>query len=266
MAETTPLDSALRQIQARPDDAALRLRFHAELLNSELFVLLIDEARDGQLSPRVFDLDEGRAVLAFDSEARMVDFAGQAVVYAALPGRVLVPMLAEAGAGLSLIVNAGAAHAEQLPPAALEWLAATLAAPAPAEDEAVAEGFGPVALPEAKLALLIPALERRLSGVPGLQAAVLAGVRWRGGGQGQVLALAGVAEPVRPALARAVAEALEMSGLEDGTLDVIFPSSAAMARIAGVGRRLNPAAFVMPEDREPSINIGRDPDRPPRLR
>jgi hypothetical protein len=270
MTDSTELDTALQQMRSAPDDAALRLRFLAELLNSELYVLLNEEAREDRLQPRVFDLAEARAVLVFDSEARMAAFAGQAVAYAALPGRVLVTMLAGAGEDLSLIVNADAPHAELLPPEAVDWLAATLSAPPPVEAEAVAPAFAPPALPGAVLALLVPALERRLSGVPGLQAAVLAAVRWQDGAAGHVLALAGVVPPARPALARAVAEALEMSGLEDGALDVIFPGPAAMARIVEVGRSLSPAPRVAPETEaagtKPPVGPGMDPSRPPRLK
>jgi hypothetical protein len=238
MTDPTSLDTALQRMQASPDDMAARLRFHSELINSELFVLLEEEAREDRLLPRVFDLADTRAVLAFDSEARMVAFAGQTVAYAALPGRVLVAMLVEARAGLSLIVNADTPHAELLPPQALDWLAETLAAPPPVADEAMPEGFSAPELPLASLDPLVAALERRLSGVPGLQAAALAAVKWHGGATGHVLALANVPEPARPALARAVAEALELSGLTDIGLDVVFPGPAAMARIAKVGRAL----------------------------
>ncbi len=265
MVEASTLDAVLRQMHARPEEVELRLRFHAELINSELFVLLVEEARGDRLTPHVVDLKGMRAVLVFDSEARMAAFAGQAVAYAALPGRLVVAMLAEAGEALSLIVNADAEHAALLPPEALDWLGATLAAAAPEEAEAVPEAFGPVTLPEAALALLVPALERRLSGVPGLAAAVLAGVRWQGRGHGHVLALAGVGDPVRPALARAVAEALEFSGLEDSVLDVVFPPPEAMARIAAVGHELSPAPFAASESLA-GPNVGLDPARPPRLR
>jgi hypothetical protein len=265
MTDETPLADALRRMQSRLDDATPRLRFHSELLAAELYVLLTEEVRGDRLSPRVFDLEAGRAVLAFDGEARMADFAGRAVAYAAVPGRVLVAMLVEAREGLSLIVHAGDKLAELLPPATLDWLAATLTAPPPVEAEAVADAFGPPALGEAALDLLVPALERRLSGIPGLQAAVLARVHWQGSADGHVLALAGVAEPARPALARAVAEALELSGLDEGALDVVFPPFAAMARIAAVGRHLAPAPVVPPEP-SPGLNAGLDPTRPPRLK
>ncbi|MFN3954844.1 MAG: SseB family protein [Pararhodobacter sp.] len=274
----SPLDTAAAQMQAVPDDLPARLRFHAELAAAELFVLLETEAEGGRLRPQVFDLSEGRAVLAFDSELRLAEFAGAAVPYAALPGRVLVAMLA-AGSGdaadLSLLLNAGAAQAELLPPAALRWLAQTLAGARTVEAEGRAVSFGPVALPAAALDLLRPALERRLRGMPGLNAAVLASVIWQSGARGHVLALGGVATAARGALARAVAEALEFSGLEAGALDVIYPEAAALALIAARGLALAPAPYVAPLAGTTAGTTagtasrsapGMDPARPPRLR
>ena len=60
----------------------------------ELF-LLIEEAEDGaEVRPRVFALEEGRFVLAFDREDRLAAFAEGPAPYAALPGRVLAQRLA----------------------------------------------------------------------------------------------------------------------------------------------------------------------------
>lgn len=267
----TPLDAALRRLAAAPADSAeetgARLAFHAELAGAEVFVLLESEARDETLEPRVFPLSDVRAVLAFDSELRLADFAG-AAAYAALPGRVLVTLLADSGQGLSLMVNADAPHAALLPPEALEWLAATLSAPAPAEGQAVPESFAAPVLPEGLRAPLVAALERRLSGLPGLSRAVLAAVQWRGGARGHVLALAGLPETAQAPVARAVAEALALSGLEAGALDVVYPPDRAMAAIAAVGLSLAPAPYAPPEVQviEPGQAPGMDPTRPPRLR
>ncbi|WP_209425872.1 SseB family protein [Pararhodobacter sp. SW119] len=265
MPETSPLDAALRRMRVRPDDSAFRLAFHSELISSELFVLLTEEAQGDRLSPRVFDVDDGRAVLVFDSESRLASFAGHATAYAALPGRVLVAMLAQEDSGLSMIVNADSTYAELLPPEVVNWLAETLSLPAPEELEALPEAFQPIALSDAALSHLIPALERRLSRLPGLKIAVLAGVIWQGGMRGHLLALDGVAAPVRAALARAVAEALELSGLERGSLDVVFPSSSMMRQIQKVGRTLAPRSYVVPEPAD-GVNVGLEPGRPPRLK
>lgn len=263
----TPLETAMERMQAAPDDTARRLQFHAELLDTELFVLLADEATGASLRPRVFEFETGRAVLVFDSESRLADFAGEVAAYAALPGRVLVTMLAQADDALSLLVSPDSDHAELLPPEALVWLARTLNDTRTSEGEAAAESFAPITMPEPVLALLVPALERRLRHTPGLDGAVLAGVRWQGGGAGHVLALGGVAEVARAPLARAVAEALELSGIEAGALDVIFPRPDAMARLTTIGLALSPAPWAPPVTNDtPPTAPGMDPERPPKLR
>lgn len=266
----TPLALALDRLsRAGPgDETAARLAVYEALTASELSILLESEAEGGALSPRLFALDSGPTVLAFDSEAALADFAGRTVAYAALPGRVLVAMLAEpaaGGVGLSLMVQSGAGQGELLDPGALAWLARRLAAPAPRAQDAVAQGYGPPALPPGLLATLVPALERRLSGIPGLGAAVLAAVTWADGGHGHLLALGGVAAVAQPALARSVSEALEFAGLEAG-LDVVFPPPAALAAIQAVGLALAPEPWTDPESRPDPAAPGSDPARPPRLR
>ena len=261
----TSLDAALAAAHEAPDDATARLALHAELTRSEVFVLLETEVEGDTMVPRVFPLSDAQAVLVFGSESRLAGFAGQAA-YAALPGRVLVAMLA--GTGLSLMVNPDADHAALLSPEALDWLAATLSAPAPSEAVETVESIAAPVLPDAVARLLVPALERRLSGVPGLTDAVLAQVRWQGGRVSDVLALGGVPEAAQPPLARAVTEALTLSGLEAGALDVVFPSRAEMGAFLSVGLVLAPAPFEMPDDHivTPGANPGLDPARPPKLK
>ena len=262
---TTDLDRALQAAAAAPEDDAARLALHAELTRAELFILLESEITGDQMVPRLFELTQGPAVLAFDSEVRLSDFAGLSA-YAALPGRVLVGMLA--GQGLALIVNPDADHAGFLPPQALDWLAQTLSAPEPEVAQGLPESIAAPDLPPAVLTRLAPALERRLSGIPGLDGAVLVQVRWQGGGQGHALALSGLPEAAHPPVARAVTEALTLSGLEAGALDVLFPAPAAMARFAAVGLALSPAPFEMPDEHvvTPGANPGLDPARPPKLK
>tara|TARA_R110002073_G_scaffold18564_12_gene68622 strand:+ start:1482 stop:2342 length:861 start_codon:yes stop_codon:yes gene_type:complete len=268
----TALDLALQRMARAPDDAAARLRFHAELTQSEIFVLLETEVEGARMTPRVFDLSDGRAVLGFETEWQLAGFAGGAAAYAALPGRVLVSMLAQADQPLSLIVSPDTPHAALLSPEALRWLDQTLAAASPDETEATPENFTAPGLPDGVLKLLVPALERRLSGMPGLGRALLAGVTWRGGGTGHVLAVSGLPQAAQAPLARAVVEALSLSGLEAGVLDVIFPPQPVMERIGSAGLRLHPAPFVMPDDQivTPQTgageNPGMNPDRPPKLK
>lgn len=265
---TTELDACLQAMAAAPDSEAARLALYAELTRCEVFVLLEQEVSGSSMRPRVFDLSEARAVLAFDSEMRLAGFAGEAAAYAALPGRVLVPMLVEAGAGLALLLNPDADHAGFLPAEVLAWVAQTLDAPAPEEQQGRLHRFSAPAVPAPVLQGLVRALERRLSGMPGLERVVLVGAEWDTGAKGHVLALSGLPEAAQAPVARAVAEALALSGLEAGALDVIFPPASAMAQAVQVGLVLNPTPFEMPDDQvvTPGQNPGLDPEKPPKLR
>ena len=276
----TSLAEALDRLAAMPGDDAARLGFHAALTASEVILWLAQEpgaGGAGQLDPQVFDLESGPTVLAFDSEAALVAFASEAAPYAALPGRVLVGMLAGSGdeagpgaPGLSLLVQSESGAAELLDPAALRWLAGTLSAPGPEEGQSQPRGFAPPDVPEPARAALAAALERRLSGVPGLEAAVLARVSWQDGSSGHALALIGLPEVARRPLSRAVAEALGFSGAGLDRLDVIFPNPAQAQAILAVGARLNPTPWT-PEAPTAAPAAapgapGSDPARPPRLR
>ena len=257
----TALDAAHAAMAADPDDDAARLRYYARLADTEMFLLLEAEAAGGTLAPRVFPLDDGPVVLAFDSEERLAAFAAGPAPYAALPGRVIAAQLA--GQGIGLGVNLGAGAAMLLPAEAMGWLAALLdRAPqtAAARPRAV---HPPGALPEA----LMAALETKLARAWGLAAgAVLAGVEYDDGRRGHLLAFLGAAPGAEAALARAAGEALTFSGLDAGEMDVAFldradPVAAAMGRV-GVAIALpappTPAAPAAP--RPPGM------DAPPRLR
>ena len=114
---------------------------------------------------------------------------------------------------------------------------------------------------------LIDALDGKLARAGGLAvAALLAGVVYRDGRRGHLLALLDAAEGAEAPLARAMREALVFSGIEAGELDVVFltaesPVASAMARVA--------LRFDLPEpqgqDAAPAAP-GMDPSRPPKLR
>ncbi|PVH28550.1 SseB family protein [Pararhodobacter oceanensis] len=268
---TPALDAAMRAMSANPEDTPTRLRFHSELSRAELFVLLEEEVEGENMRPQVFDLSDGRAVLAFGSEMRLANFAGEAAAYAALPGRVLVSMLAQSPEGLALLIAPDTEHAALLAPQALAWLDETLAVAAPEHAEAVPQRIAKPELPAAVMALLQPALEAHLPGLPGLQDAILARADWQDGTRGHILALSGLPDTAHAPVARAVVEALSLSGLEAGSLDVLFPDEAALEAIRAVGLALAPAPYA-PRDEQiisaetAGANPGLDPDRPPKLR
>ncbi|REC58815.1 SseB family protein [Rhodosalinus sediminis] len=259
----TPLDQAHAAMEAAPEDEGRRRAFYDRLALSELYLLLDHEAEDDRLSPRIFPLEEGRIVVAFDLEERLSAFAGGAAPYAALSGRTLARMLA--GEGLGLGLNLEAHSAILLPGEAMAWLAER----APEAPRAVAER--PVALhppgdlPEGLLA----ALDARLATAGGRAgAAWLAEAEYAGGGRAALLAFTDVAPGADGALAQAAGEALAFSGLEAGWLDLAFAAEgeALAERLAAVALRIDLPAAEAPDAPDAPAAPGQDPDRPPRLR
>jgi hypothetical protein len=213
------------------------------------------------VEPRVFALEDGPVVLAFDREERLASFAGGIAPYAALPGRVIARLLQ--GQGIGMGVNLGVAPSSMLlPPEAMDWLAETLEA-APEEVAALPEEFIAPSVPEA----VIAALDAKLARAGGLAvAALLSGVRYADERRGHLLALIDAAPGSEAALARAMNEALVFSGVEAGEIDVAFlaadaPAAGIMARVA--------LRFDLPVPERPALTPaapGMDPARPPKLR
>ena len=236
------------------------LAFYRALVDAELFLLLEAEAVGQVMTPRVFDLAQGPVLLAFDSEERLAGFAEGAVAYAALPGRVIAGQMVGQALSLGLNLGSGAASEVILPPEALDWLLAMLDQKPPEALEARVLGFGASVVPESVAAALASVL---LAGMRGY----LVGVRYAGGGQGQMLALVGVDVASEGRVARAVTEALAFSGVEAGALDVAFLAAgdAMLGRMAAVAQQFEGTAAAVPElvRRE---GPGMDNTRPPILR
>lgn len=260
MAETTQLDAARAAMAADDGDEAARLAFYARLSATELFLLLSAEASGDTVVPQEMQVDGQAYVLAFDREGRLSDHAGGVAPYAGLSGRALAGMLA--GQGLGLALNPGGAGAALIGPDAVDWLAATLDT-APQEGTARATSLHrPGDLPQG----LLSALDARLASARGIaQAAWLAGVTYEGGERGHVMAFVDAYPHAEGALVRLVSEALTFSGVEAGTLDVIFVGGgdAILPRLERVGLR-----FDLPLDaaRSGPTPPGMDPDRPPLLK
>ncbi|RMD94519.1 MAG: SseB family protein, partial [Alphaproteobacteria bacterium] len=102
----TPLDRAHAAMAAAPENEAARLAFYRRLADAELFVMLREEPQGAEIEPEVFEVAGVPHVLAFDTEARLADFAarpaGSPVAHVALSGRTLARLLAAQGVGLGL--------------------------------------------------------------------------------------------------------------------------------------------------------------------
>ncbi len=257
----TLLDQAFRAMEDEPENDALRLRFYERMAESELFLLLEEEAEDEAVTPEVFALEDGPMVMIFDREDRLAEFVGAPAPYAALPGRVIAQQLAGQGIGIGL--NLGVAPSSYVIPAdAVDWLAATLGQ-GPMQTEARPISFhAPGGLPET----LLTALDAKLARAQGLAiAALLAGVTYEDGRRGHMLAFIGALPGAETALARAAGEALTFSGIEAGEMDVTF-LDAGDAVLGPLGRVALRFDLPLPVAAEPPAPPGTDPQRPPRLR
>ncbi|PPB82109.1 type III secretion system (T3SS) SseB-like protein [Albidovulum inexpectatum] len=261
----TRLDRAHSAMGDAPEDDAARLHFYEALADAEMYLLLEREAVDDRAEPRILTLDDGRFALAFDTEERLVDFTRAPAAHVALPGRVLVRLLADEGVGLGL--NLGVAPSEALLPAdALQWLVQMLDQRPDARTGIPTEIAPPSALPDR----LLQALDAKLAGLAGLaRAAHLVWVRYKDGRSGHLLAFQGAPARAEQPLAKAVSEAVIFSGVDQATLDVVFlpQDSPLLPRFQAVSLR-----FDLPEPKEETAQIlgpaapGMDPKRPPRLK
>ncbi len=257
----THLDRAHAAMVSAPQDDAARLAFFERIADAELFLLLAKDAEGDHLDPKVFPLEDGPFLLAFDREDRLSSFLGGPAPYAALSGRSIAAMLAGKGIGLGL--NLGVAPSEFLmPPEAIDWLAETLGQ-RPVEVEARPEMLhAPSRMPEK----LVEALAVKLAQAQGrAQTAYLAGITYRDGARGTVLAFIGAWPGAEPALAQAVSEALIFTGIDAAQLDVAFfdATDPMAARLAKVGLRFD---LPEPEPTPQAAPPGSNPDKPPKLR
>ncbi len=259
----TPIDLAFLAHCADPDNAPLHARFLERLMDGELQLLLETVPEGDRAEPRIFDLEEGRFVLAFDSSERMAGFVEGPAPCLEMSGRRLVRMLAGQGVGIGL--NLGVAPSSTLLPAeTLDWMAEMAAQPV-TEAELAASGIAsPGVLPpdllaslDAKLAIMADRIGE----------AHLVEARFDNGSTGLLLVLVGVPAASRDGIAAAISETLQFAGLPDTGLDVTFPEdgSAALVRIRQVSVRVE-----LPTPAAPPAAVGTapgtDPDRPPILR
>lgn len=260
--DPSPLDQAHAEMVADVSDDARRLGFFGVFADAPLVLLLASEAGANSVTPRLTEVAGQSYVLAFDSDERLAEFAGEIAPYAGLSGRGLAELLDGQGVGIAL--NLSVAPSEYLFPAdAVTWLTRTLAH-APDQTEARPVAVRP---PTPLPAPLAASLARKLDGAGDLaRAAFLVSAEYEGGMRGSLLVFVGADPAAEPALAVAVSEALAFSGLEAGALDVTFAvaDSALAERVARVGRAVDLPS--RPQEPEGPAAPGMDPESPPILR
>lgn len=260
MTDLTPLDHAHVKAE-ETDDPADRLAFWSRLAEAELSLVLEDTTKEDQLSPRVFDVDGVSYALAFDTPLRLASFAGEAPT-ATLPGRMLAKLLSDAQLGLGLNLEV-APSAQLLPPDTLDWLAEMLATSPDQTMARIEQVAPPSALPD----ILLTALDAKLHIASGAaKLAYLAQVQFEDGSRNHVLAFIDTAPGAEQQLALAVQEALALSGVDAGTLDVLFPahSDPLAASLARHGLRIDLPDGV--QTLQMGLGEGESPETPPKLR
>ncbi len=259
----TPLDQAHAAMEANPDDDAMRLRFYERLADSELFLLLEDEPTDDIAKPMIFPVEDQQFALVFDSEERLVAFSKTPTPFVSLSGRMIANMLN--GQGIGLGVNLSVAPSSiLLPDTAVTWLAKTLSVKPETSQAKPVAIYAPSAVPE----VLLTSLDTKLAAMAGVaKAAYLAEVSYEDAPRTHVIAFIEAIEQAQSAITTAVSEALTFSGIEAGTLDVMFlrASDPICAELAKVALR-----FDLPELLEPKARTiaapGSNPNKPPKLR
>lgn len=252
----SPLDRSVAALGVSPDDEAAARSLHARLVESELFLMLAEEAGPDSIAPALFDTSDGRLALAFDTAERLAAFADGPAPHAVLSGRQLASLLQGQSIGLGL--NLGSDYPWLLPAEAMDWLAGMLEAPqrmdAPRPDL--------IRAPDALDPTLAAELDAKFALMGGMASrACLAGIG-KAEDAGLILVFLDQAQGAEEALLSAVGEALAFSGHEATHLDVAFASSGSevAARLMRVGLVIDlPQADARPTP-------GGDPNRPPRLR
>ncbi len=255
----TAIDDAFEL--ADTSDAA-QLKYYERLAEAELFLMLEAEPIGDKISPVIFDVEAGKFALAFDSEDRLVDFTQSTVPFVALSGRNIAAMLS--GTGIGLGVNLAVAPSSNLlPPDIVEWLVQTLGT-TPLEETATPVAMHPPAgLPE----VLITAIDGKLALMQGLGlCAYLAEFEYEGGSRTHALTFVDALPDAHGAIANAISETLTFSGIEAGSLDVLFLSGKdpMIEKLTSVGLRFDLPEVITAETFTPTAP-GRDPEKPPKL-
>ena len=254
---STDLDRAQAAVNlAEGDGDAARLAFFCLLADTPLLVLLEREAEGEVLEPRIFTLEEGQVVLAFDQEERLAAMGEGPLPYAELPGRVLARLLASEGLGLGLNLGSGAASEMLLPLTAMRWLEEMLVP----QSDVTLDVFGPLSPPKPELVTI---LTRILDRAPPTWAGLARSVRVFGRGDGGLVVIEGAEPEAETALATAFSEALRFADLGGLVVDLTFAEQRNLP--PGGVQVAWPVAAMIAAPQPPSAP-GMTKDKPPILR
>ena len=263
MIENSWLEVLAEKMCHAPADQAMRMQFFITFLDSELYLLLSEEASYESISPIVASHKGIEHVLVFTSEDNLAEYSKQISPYAALSGRVIVEMFAQADLGIAL--NFAILSSELfLTTEEIKWLN-EIVAEVPAIHQARPTAFFPLAEESKKLNSIL--IDKLLSLAELAASFWLTGVEYDNQSQGVMLIILDACTGAEAPLAKAALEAVAFSGLENLSFEVSFLPGQEKV-VETVKRQGQPLLFPeRPAKKlyQPSMPGG-DPSKPPRLR
>ena len=261
--DNSRLEVLAKELLHFPVNQRTRMQFFNAFLDSELCLLLREEAGKKTISPIVACCNGIKHVLVFNSEDNLAEYSKKVVPYAALSGRVIVDMLARANLGVTfnfampskeLVLTAGE----------ITWLN-EIVAETPYTHEARPKVFFPLGEGSVKLNSIL--IEKLLSAAELATSFWLVGVEYDDQSQGVLLIIIDARKGAEAPLAKAAMEAVALSGLESLPFDVSFLRGQEKL-VETVKRQGRPLVF--PERPAKTLSLrsipGGDPSKPPKLR
>ena len=263
MIDSSRLEVLAKELLDSPVNQRAKMRFFDAFLDSELCLLLREEAGEETISPIVACYNGIKHVLVFSSEDNLAEYSKKVVPYAALSGRVIVGMLA--GANLGITFNFAMPSTELVLTAEqIIWLN-EIVAETPYMHEARPKVFFPLGEKSEKLNSIL--IEKLLSAAELATSFWLVGVEYDDQSQGVLLIIIDARKGAEAPLAKAAMEAVAFSGLENLPFDVSFLKGQEKL-VETVIRQGQPLVF--PERPAKTLSLpsipGGDPSKPPQLR
>ena len=251
----SPLDEIIKQVQSN-DIAENRLILFKRFLDAELFIL-IDDPQDPK--PKLVNLREGEILLGFDTEEKLMEFAGDNAFFISMTGRNLLAQNISVGIALNL-TNIGGGYI--LTNEILRWLEKNTQA----KQGDIIRHPKKIASPLIASETFIKLLDETLALSPGsANYAILVQDISEETTSNLLLIFVEASEAFKDILTQQISEAFKLSNLQGVTLDIIFakPDEQLIKKALKIGLRFDlPSIQKVPKPEAP----GMDPKKPPVLR
>ena len=251
----SPLDEIIKQVQSN-DIAENRLILFKRFLDAELFIL-IDDPQDPK--PKLVNLREGEILLGFDTEEKLMEFAGDNAFFISMTGRNLLAQNISVGIALNL-TNIGGGYI--LTNEILRWLEKNTQA----KQGNIIRHPKKIVSPLIASETFIKLLDETLALSPGsANYAILVQDISEETTSNLLLIFVEASEAFKDILTQQISEAFKLSNLQGVTLDIIFakPDEQLVKKALKIGLRFDlPSIQKVPKPEAP----GMDPKKPPVLR